>query len=349
MKTASFGNELAVNVTMEEAMVFPGYDWAETCPESQGVDSTKLTDAMSYLASVSGRQGTSQALVIRNGYLIWKGNDIDNKHNIWSATKSFTGTVLGILIDQNRATLDTLAKDYVRTLEELYPNVTLRHFATLTSGYDSIGGDQSSKPFNPTTPLFPPGTKFLYWDSAMNQFANVLTQIAGEPIENLFKREIADEIGMNSSKWSWGNWGTIDGILLNGGAGNKKKGISISAREFAKFGHLFLNRGNWNGAQLISLAFVDQATSVQVPPSLPGDSRIYGFNLWVNGIKPDGNPLWPAAPPRTYQAAGYNNNRCIIIPEYNMVIVRLGTDGDAVDINELNTFLEKIGESIIGS
>jgi len=310
-------------------MIFPGSEWEEMPPQSQGVDSAKLNDAMSYLASVSGRQGTSQALVIRNGYLIWKGNDIDNKHNIWSATKSFTGTVLGILIDQNKATLDTLAKNYVPSLAELYPDATLRHFATLTSGYDAVGGDQSSTPFNPTTPLFPPGTKFQYWDSAINQFANVLTQIANEPIENLFKRKIADKIGM--TRWSWGNWGAIDGILVNGGAGNRRKGISISTRELARFGHLFLNRGNWNGIQLIRTSWVNQATSKQV------QSENYGFNWWIGDV-----------PPGTYQAAGYNNNRCIIIPECNMVIVRLGTDGHTVDSNEPNIFLEKTCESIIG-
>ena len=228
-----------------------------------------------------------------------------------------------------------------------YGDVTLRHFATLTSGYDAVGGDQSSTPFNPTTPLFPTGTKFQYWDSAMNQFANVLTQIALEPIEPLFKRAIADPIGMNSSRWSWGNWSTINGILVNGGAGNKATGISISASELARFGHLFLNRGNWNGSKLISTTWVDQATSVQVSPSLLGDSGVYGFNWWVNGIKPNGSRLWPDATPETYQAAGYNNNRCIIISEYSVIIVRLGTDGHTMDDNEVNIFLSMICESIV--
>jgi hypothetical protein len=208
----------------------------------------------------------------------------------------------------------------------------------MTSGYDG-GGDQSSTPFNPTSPLFSPGTKYQYWDSAMNQFANVLTRIAGEAIEALFKRRIADKIGMNASSWDWGDWGTVSGLLVNGGAGNKSKGISITAREMARFGHLFLNRGNWDGTQLISAAWVDAASSVQVANTIPANTSgadgpgVYGFNWWVNGVKPNGQRRWPNAPEKTYAALGYNNNNCYIIPEWNMVVVRLGTDGSITPSN----------------
>jgi len=181
---------------------------------------------------------SDQAKVIRDGYLIWRGTDIDNKHNVWSASKSYTSTVLGLLVDQGDCATNTLAADYVASLTSQYATVELRHFATMTSGYDAVGGAQTSTPFDPTTPRFVPGAEFEYWDAAMNQFANVLTRIADEPIEELFKRAVADPIGLDASKWSWGDWGTIDGLVVNGGAGNKSKGISISAREMAKFGLL---------------------------------------------------------------------------------------------------------------
>jgi hypothetical protein len=177
------------------AMIFPGADWTESTPEAQGVNSSQLNTAMSYLAGVCGSQGTNQAVVIRNGYMIWKGNDIDNRHNVWSCSKSYTSTVLGLLIDDTKCTVDDLAVTHLPSIDDnhsTYASIKLRHFATMTSGYDG-GGDQSSTPFNPTSPLFSPGTKYQYWDSAMNQFANVLTRIAGEAIEALFKRRIADK------------------------------------------------------------------------------------------------------------------------------------------------------------
>jgi hypothetical protein len=323
-----------------QAMDFPGSGWTEKSPESQGVDSGKLNAAMSYLASKCGSQGTSQAVVIRNGYMIWKGSDIDNDHNVWSTTKSFTSTVLGLLIEDGKCTLDTYAKDFHSALASEYPDVKLRHFATMTSGYDGMNhrGEsacQSHTPFEPAPPHFPPGSKYEYCDDAMNQFANVLTRIANQEIEKLFRDRIARKIGMNDAKWDWADWGVVDGLVANGGAGNKGKGIHISARELARFGHLFLNRGNWNGQQLISAAWVDQATSAQVPASLPGSNGRYCYNWW----------RLPSAPVSTYMAAGHNNNKCIVIRDWNMVIARTGTDGN-IDDDIYGAFLEKVEDAL---
>jgi CubicO group peptidase (beta-lactamase class C family) len=345
--------------------VFPGKQWQQAEPESQGVDSAKLDEAVSYLKSHSGHDGITELVIIRNGYMIWRGTNIDKMHGVWSLTKSFTSTVLGLLIDDDRATLDTLARDYVPSMAASYPDVTLRHFTTMTSGYYAIGDKPrgsykhgpSVTPFIPApTPLFkPPGSRYAYWDSAMNQFANVLTRIAGEPIETLFKRRIADPIGMDRSKWDWGDFGQIDGIVINGGAGNNNKHIFISSRQLARFGLLFLNRGRWKGKQLISASWVDMATKPQVPASthlepLSGaDGRgVYGFNWWTNGIGPDGKRKWPGAPADTYSASGYNNNDMFIIPEWNMVIVRLGLDQRDFVITDViySTFLEKVGQAI---
>jgi CubicO group peptidase (beta-lactamase class C family) len=187
----------------------------------------------------------------------------------------------------------------------------------------------------------------------MNQFGNLLTHIAGEPLEQLFQRRIADPIGMDRSRWDWGDLGNVDGISVNGGSGNNGGAMKISAREAARFGLLFLNRGKWNGRQLLSEKWVDAATRVQVEAKVthgfaerstegPGE---YGFNWWVNGIKPDGKRKFPGAPPRTYCGAGHNNNYCFVIPEWDMVITRLGLDGSAGD-KVWNNFLVKISEAI---
>ncbi len=352
-------------VAASATIVFPDQRWQETKPEAQGVDSTKLKAAVSYLKDNSGPDGVKELVIIRNGCMIWKGADIDKMHGVWSLTKSFTSTVLGLLIDDDKATLDTLAKDYLPSMAEVYPDLTLRHFTTMTSGYYAVGDKSSGgykhgpsrTPFKPApTPLFkPPGSRYAYWDSAMNQFANLLTHIADEPIEELFKKRIADPIGMDRAKWDWGDFGKIDGIVVNGGSGNSNKHIRISARELARFGHLFLNRGKWKNKQLISASWVDMATKAHVPASMPleslsgADGRgVYGYNWWVNGIKPNGKRNWPGAPLGTYAASGYNNNDMFVIPKWKMVIVRLGLDQSEFGITGAiySTFLEKVGQAI---
>jgi CubicO group peptidase (beta-lactamase class C family) len=320
-------------------MVFPDSDWQESTPEAQGIDSEKLMNSMHYLKTNSGSQGTSQAIVIVNGFVIWKGGDIDKKHNVWSCTKSFTSTILGLLIDDEKCTLDSFAQDYDWGLAFYYPALDLRHFVTMESGYNAIGDDQSGTPFDVAPPLYsPPGSANDYWDAAMNEFAHVLTLINRGAIDTLFKERIADPIGMHSTKWSWGDWGEINGLKVNGGAGNKYRGISISASEMARLGLLFLNRGCWDGVPLISSSWVDQATRLQVPITVPWSghrfdvSGQYGFNWWVNDPN---DMLWNGAPEGTYAAKGLNNNKLFVIPKWRMVVVRLGEDGDGDIADEI--------------
>jgi CubicO group peptidase (beta-lactamase class C family) len=343
-------------------VVFPGKSWDEVPPESEQFDSAQLDAAAAYLKENSGKDGVRELVIICRGRLIWKGDNIDRRHGIWSCTKSFTSTVLGLLIEDGKCTLDTPAKDYVPELAEKFSGITLQHLTTMTSGYRAAGDEPkgtyrhgpSSTPFVPgPDPLFVPGEKYAYWDSAMNLLGLVLTRIAGEPLEAYFKRRIADPIGMDAAAWDWGDYSTDRGVVVNGGSGNSNKHISITALEFARFGHLFLNGGNWDGKQLVGRTWIDQATAVHVPATLPWaqpeseiDGRgVYGFNWWRNGERADGHRLWPGAPPSVYAASGHNNNKLFVIPEWQMVIVRLGLDqADVKGRDEVwGEFLRKVG------
>ncbi len=352
-------------LTTPNAMVFPDRQWQEATPESQGLDAARLERAVAYLKDNSGKDGVTELVIVRNGYLILNGSNTDKVHGVWSLTKSFTSTALGLLIDDGKVSLDTRVANIIPSMAKDYPTLALQHFTTMTSGYRAQGDEPrgsylhgpSKTPFTPGPPLFtPPGSKYAYWDSAMNQFANVLTRIAGEPLESLFERRIAKPIHMNPEQWRWGNFGKIDGIRVNGGSGNSNRHMFISARELARLGHLFLNRGNWNGTQLISAAWVDAVHQTQVPASVElGHPKsgiegrgVYGFNWWTNGIKPDGQRKWPGAPLGTYAASGYNNNDMFVIPEWNMVIVRLGLDQRDRPITDTiyGEFIKKIGQSM---
>jgi CubicO group peptidase (beta-lactamase class C family) len=344
-------------------MTFPGHDWSVTTPDEVGVDPARLKSAVDYLTIAFRDYGDTETLmIVRGGYVIWKGADIEKGFHIFSAGKSFTSTVLGLLIDDGKTSLNALAKKYVPGLAEQYPSVTLRHFATMTSGYDAVWSDyeldsqhrgDSWNPGPPAPPLFAPGTKFRYWDEAMMQFGEVITAIAGQPVDDLFQRRIGEVIGMRD--WYWMQHDSRVGrILLWTG------GVHVSSEQLARFGLLFLNRGNWDGRQLISSSWVDQASSVQVPVSVPNDdlprsrgSGIYGYNWWVNGIKPNGQRLWPGAPPRTYYASGLHVNVCIVVPEWNMVITRTNgpcNDGSAnypANVDEIwSGFFERLATAI---
>jgi len=317
--------------------VFPQSDWLTATPESQGVDAAKLDEAMACMEAFTLDEGVTQALVIRNGRMIWRGDDIDNMHPIWSCSKSYTSCCLGMLVDDGVVSLDEPVANYLPELAEHYPTATFRHFANFTVGYRSkpTGEGQPPWPLEPGPALFAPGERFIY-SMATEELGYAITKIAGETLKGMFKRRIADPIGMDPTQWDWGAWGVIDGLVVNGGAGNLAKGIWTTARQIARLGWLFVNRGRWEDTQLLSADWVDEATRPQmantVPPhdpqgwyiDLPGS---YGLNWWVNGHTPDGTRMWPTAPARTCAIQGNNNNICFVIPEWNMVAVRLGTDG----------------------
>lgn len=344
-------------------MTFPKADWEKVAPEAEGMDAAKLNAAVEYLKAHAGRDGVHELLIIRNGRVVWEGDNTTKRHGIWSATKSFTSTCLGLLIDDGKCTLDARAADFVPALGERYGAVTLRHFTTMTSGYRAQGDETtgtythgpSLTPFIPGEPLFAPGQAFAYWDSAMNMFACTLTRIAGEPLDELFRRRVADPIGMNPKGWRWGTTAKMDGLRINNGSGNRNM-MEINAREIARLGHLFLNQGEWDGKRIISAEWVRQAGSVQVPAALPNawqksgieGSGCYGFNWWVNGRHPDGKPLWPGAPSETFAASGHNNNKLFVIPPWRMVVVRLGLDQNSKKISNetLGEFIRLLGEAI---
>lgn len=354
----------AAGLAGAQEMIFPGTDWLEATPESQGVDSAKLHRAIAHLAAHTGRDKARELVIVVNGRLIWKGDNTDKVHGTWSCTKVFTSTVLGLLIAEGKCSLDTRAASVLPVMKAVYPDVTLRHFTTMTSGYRALGDEAkggythgpSSTPFEPhPEPLFAPGKAYAYWDSAMNQFGYALTLIAGEPLEDVFRRRIAEPIGMNPQAWKWGDFGKGHTPRINGGAGNAGRSVQISAREFARFGLLMLNNGRWDGRQLIPENWVQKATSVQVPASVtnawlkseiagPGQ---YGFNWWVNGRDASGALTWPGAPADTYAAQGHNNNRLYVVPSWRMVVVRLGLDQGERKWTEAEQgeFLRLVGEA----
>jgi CubicO group peptidase (beta-lactamase class C family) len=345
-------------------MAFPGAHWEEATPASQRLSASKLEEAVAFLKGRTGRDGVRELVIVRNGRLVWKGDNVDRRHGVWSCTKSITSTVLGRLVDEGKCSLDSLAARWVPELAADYPAVTLRHFTTMTSGYRARGDEPqgsykhgpSNTPFLPSPePLFvPPGSQYAYWDSAMNMFGLVLTRAAGRPMEEIFRERVATPLGMTN--WHWGSDST-KGLVINGGSGNRDKQIYVSARDLARFGLLYLNRGNWNGRQILSPRWVEQATRLHVAADLPWahpessiDGRgCYGLNWWVNGVLPSGKRKWPGAPAGTFAAVGHNNNRCFVVPEWQMVIVRLGLDqGDgALSDETISEFFSLVGRAML--
>ncbi len=318
--------------------VFPGENWEEKKPEELGVDSQKLQEALDYLASESGEDGLEEIFIVRKGFVIYKGDSITKKHNIYSSSKSFTSTVLGLLSDFGIVSVETNAKYLDDALNELYPTTTLSHFASMTSGYSGKGAsrwnepseDWSWTPYEIDTPLFEPGTKFAYWDEAQMMLGRLLTKRAKKSMKEIFDENIGKPIGMG--EYEWITEGEVDSIPINNGC----TGVMINAEQLARFGHLYLNEGHWDGDQILSRFWIKKATTNQVFTDKIADTDrknvdgrgCYGYNWWINGLMPTGEYHMPDTPKSLYYASGLHNNVCFVIPEWDLVFVRRGEDGN---------------------
>jgi len=310
--------------------VFPSEVWDMASPESQQVNPAGLADALDHLRSISGSDGISQTLVIHHGRMIWRGEHADSWHNIFSCTKSALSLTAGLLIDDGKISLESRLCDWIPSLKALYSETTVRHCLSLTCGYAPAESD----PFAPAAPLFQDRRAFHYSNTAFNVLALALTRAGGEPLDALFKRRIADPIGIDD-RWIWGETGTTNGLRVNGGGGDRFKGVHTSAENMARVGLLLLNKGRWNSQQLLSEDWIAQASRPQAPADLPLHdpngwykklSGAYGFGFWINSVRADGTQLWPDAPAGTFAMQGNLNNICVVIPDWDLVLVRMGTD-----------------------
>ena len=308
-------------------------DWTPVRPETVNVPGDQLSKALSFLSNHCGENGLSQTIVVKDNRVIFQGDSIFTSHNIYSCTKSFTSTIFGLLQEEGKVSLDEPIRRHIPDLSALYPDMTFRHLLTMTSGYNARGinrwnqasEDWSTTPFVQNTPLFEPGSAYAYWDEAMMLLGKALTIIAGEPLDNYLERHVLHPIDFGEWNW-WASDTLVDGMRICNGC----TGISINAKQLTQFGHLILNQGVFKGDALIPSSWITQATANQVPSSLPiadtdrkttdGTGK-YGFNWWVF-MPSDSMPV------HAFYASGFNHNVCLIIPDWNMIITRMGDDGN---------------------
>lgn len=310
---------------------------------------SSIEATLSALTKVTGEEGADGVVVVHRGREIWAGPRADEVRPIWSCTKSFMSTCLGLLWDDGKCHPEDSVGKYLPHLAHDYPKVTLRHLATFTSGLHANEDGITAGP-----PDYTPGTA-IHYSGQSNVLGHALTRIAGEPLKALIKRRIADPIGMDPSCWDWNNFGMRDGIVVNGGAGHPDTGLWMSARNLARFGWLYANDGVWDRRRLISHRYIDYATKPHVAAKTPlHDPKawysvlpgIYGLNWWTNGIGVQGKRLWPSAPARAFAAQGNLNNICIIVPEWKLVLVRTGQD-KVIDVDLYDTTLQLLGEGLV--
>jgi hypothetical protein len=261
----------------------------------------------------------------------------------WSVSKSLTSALIGILVKDGKLNPDAPAPvpEWKGTPKE---QIRLKDLLQQTSGLDFK--EDYGSPSDVTNMLFnvgdmaaftakhdlkyPPGTVFRYSSGNSNILSRIIRQTVGEerypafPYEALFQR-----INMYSA-------------LLEPDASGTYIGSSYSyatARDFARFGLLYYNKGRWNGEQILPEAWVAET----IQPCKADKLQRYGYQFWLNGFdeKTPGKRLFPDVPPDMFYAIGYGGQYIFIIPSKKLVVVRTGLH----EIDE-NNFLKEVTQSI---
>lgn len=313
--------------------VFPGTVWATKTPQELGLNQAKLDQ---FAKNVGGT-----GIIIKDGYIVKKWGKETSKGDWASAVKPVTSTLLFFAVNEGRISgVDALIKDWGWALSEKDQSMTFRHLANMTGGY--ARGEA-------------PGAAWAYNDYAIKLYSLTMQKVFGQTLDQAAQQRFAPLQLQDGSLY-----GSRSGL-----------GISTTPRDFARIGWLWLNKGNWNGNQLLPASYFDNYMMPQVPSNLPrtqiagsdylnigthggGSDQtpygpgFYGFNWWFN----TGNSFWPDAPADTFQANGHWGKEVMtIIPSLNMVVAARGSWGSFEPGNAasgMNQNLKLLKEAVTG-
>ena len=303
-----------------------------------------------YIAGPTKKRGGPAGLILKKGKVVTQWGDIDRVDMTFSVTKSYLSTVVGLAVDKGLiASPEDKVSDYVwdRTFDGAHNGeITWDHLLTQSS--DWSGELFGMKDWADRPPreggvddwkyreLQTPGTFFEYNDVRVNLLAYSLLQVWRKPLPVVLKEEVMDKIGA-STTWRWfgydNSFVNVDGHMMQSvsGGGHSGGGVFISTRDHARFGQLFLNKGKWNGEQIISEKWINMVQQ----PSEANES--YGYMWWLNR----GERSFEGVPANMYYAAGFGGNYIVILPDQEMVIVTRW-----LEPKELGTFLQKVMAAI---
>ena len=298
------------------------------------------------------KQRTRAVIVLYNGQLVAEkyatGFNKDTKMYGWSMAKSFTGALIGILVQQGK--LNVMQPAPVPEWSDAKDprhNITIENLLQQMSGLDFA--EDYTKASDVTNMLYKkddmaaytashslahnPGTVFNYTSGNSNILSRIIRQTVGEKDYAAFPgNALFYKIGMYHTSLEPDASGTYVGSSY----------INATARDYARFGLLYYNDGVWNGERILPDGWVKQT---QISPAA-NTLKNYGYQFWLNGFD-EKNPaqrIYPDVPSDMFYCDGFAYQFIYIIPSKKLVVVRLGLTLDH-SFDE-NAFLKNIIESI---
>ena len=284
-------------------------------PEAQGVSSRSIGE---FVEAVDKIHTLHSFMIVRHGQVIaegwWKPEAADKPHVLWSLSKSFNSTAVGLAIAEGKFGLDDpVLKFFPADAPADHPSDNLkamkvRDLLTMTCGHDTESKINNNAPTAKEFLAHPvphqPGTHFKYNTFGSYMLSAIVTKTTGQTVLDFLKPRLFEPLGIENPKWE----ASPEGPSLGG------YGLWLCTEDIAKFGQLYLQKGKWNGKQLLLEKWVEQATSKQVPNDQEGHAGIgidwkqgYGFQFW-------------RCTHNAFRGDGRAGQLCVVIPEKDAVV-----------------------------
>lgn len=286
-------------------------DLPRSTPEEQGIGSNAV---LAFIEEADKSiESMHSFMLVRHGHVItegwWAPYDAQTPHVLWSLSKSFTSTAVGIAIAEGKFSVDDevlkffpdeAPGDASKNLKSMRISDLLRMNTGQQTEPPRAPDQVWSKMFLAHPVPFKPGTHFQYNSMATYMCSAIVQKTTGQTVVDFLKPRLFEPLGIASPTWE----ASPQGISCGGW------GLYVRTEDIAKFGQLYLQKGKWEGKQLVPEAWIDAATARQTSngsnPKSDWDQG-YGYQFWRcrNGA---------------YRGDGAFGQYCIVMPEQDAVI-----------------------------
>ena len=279
-------------------------------PESQGI-SSDLFAALLRELDASKDTEMHHFMALRHGKVICECNFAPYPKGMWHIThsmcKSITGMAIGMLIEEGKLKLDEniydIFSDQINALSKIFrPVITVENLLTMTSGVTFnesgiVSGNDWLGSFLNASVNGKPGTEFQYNSLNTYVLSAIVTKRTGETLTEYLTPRLFGPLGITKYYWE-----TCPKGITKGGWG-----LFLCAEDMAKLGQLYLQKGKWNGQQLVSEYWIEISTARHLKTQ--NDTYGYGYQLWMEQR------------PGSFEYNGMLGQNVIIYPDMDMVLV----------------------------
>jgi CubicO group peptidase (beta-lactamase class C family) len=293
---------------------WPTTGWNTSTPEAQGLDAQKLAEMLQAIKDEN--LNLHSLLIFRHGYLVsenyFGSYDAHTRHQLYSVTKSFIATLIGIALDKG------YIKDTAQRVVDFFPqrtfdnpserktSMTLDDLLTMRAGLDWTEGDPAYRDlymspdwlkFMLDKPMVAePGRVFNYCSGCSHVLSAIVQETTGTNPRDFADQFLFKPLGITDYQWDVDS----DGTPIGGW------GLQLTPRDMAKLGYLYLHNGQWAGQQIVPAQWVENATRLHTATDGPLG---YGYQWWT----------YP--PLKAYTALGRGGQTVFVIPELDLIVI----------------------------